>query len=413
MGNIIRRCLGKGKRIIKIKQAEIKLKNASSWKHLKTKKMKVGFIVQMTEIWDKQEPVFEYMKQNPNIDTSLIVVPPYDFENNAVTKDYSDNYFINNYPDDCIKAFNADGSLIKIQDYEFDYIFFSRPYDSYLPDGLRSSCVARYAKCCYIPYGYSGSDNFNSMITDVSFFGNMYFIFPESPYMESVFLNYKCYKKNSEKSIQKIKCLGYPSLAQFLKAELGETEKTVLWTPRWSYAPKIGGSHFIEFKDEFLELTEKYPDYKFIFRPHPLMFQELIKTGKMTKSQVDEFLEKLKSSSVIYDKGTPIYESIAKSAIIISDYSSIVINMALAEKPVIYFPGEVYSNGDYKQLSDGFYVVNSTQELVTAFEKLISGDDSLKEKRKQIKEKYADLHLNSAEKISCAIIDDFNKNVKL
>ena len=47
--------------------------------------IKVGFIVQMPELWDKQESVFKLMLANKNFDPWLIIVPAYDCENSKIS----------------------------------------------------------------------------------------------------------------------------------------------------------------------------------------------------------------------------------------------------------------------------------------------------------------------------------------
>ena len=65
--------------------------------------------------------------------------------------------------------------------------------------------------------------------------------------------------------------------------------KKVLWTPRWSTDPYIGGSNFFKYKDVILGLARKKKDILFILRPHPLMFDNFVKTSEMTETEVIEF----------------------------------------------------------------------------------------------------------------------------
>lgn len=87
-------------------------------------KLRIGFIVQMPEIWDKELDVYEEMKSRENIEVVLLVVPMFDFSLDKQDVSYQDNYFIKNYPDS-IKAVNPDGSVIDIKRLKLDCIFFS------------------------------------------------------------------------------------------------------------------------------------------------------------------------------------------------------------------------------------------------------------------------------------------------
>ena len=99
----------------------------------------------------------------------------------------------------------------------------------------------------------------------------------------------KRFKKTSEKGYQHFEYLGYPSLEPFMKIKNRNEIKSIIWTPRWSYNKTIGGSHFIEYKDSFVSIKEKFSEIELVFRPHPLMFDNLIFEKRMTKSEVDEF----------------------------------------------------------------------------------------------------------------------------
>ena len=78
------------------------------------KKVKVGFIVQMPAVWDKEVDVYNEMKKRDNIETFLLVVPPYDFANKKFNFSYENNYFIENYPE-AIKAIEPSGKVIDIK----------------------------------------------------------------------------------------------------------------------------------------------------------------------------------------------------------------------------------------------------------------------------------------------------------
>ena len=73
---------------------------------------------------------------------------------------------------------------------------------------------------------------------------------------------------------QHFETLGYPDLESYFDISGSSAVRNIIWTPRWSYDPKIGGSHFFEYKELPLALKEKYSEIGIVFRPHPLMFDE-------------------------------------------------------------------------------------------------------------------------------------------
>ena len=66
----------------------------------KGNQIKVGFIVQMPEVWDKEAPLFEAIIKDNRFDAYLIIVPHYDFAKSKLGK-YGEEkrYFIERYPD--------------------------------------------------------------------------------------------------------------------------------------------------------------------------------------------------------------------------------------------------------------------------------------------------------------------------
>ena len=62
-------------------------------------KISVGFIVQMPEIWDKLEPIYESMVDNDRFEVALILAPQYDFKNECLIYSFTNNYFLEKYKD--------------------------------------------------------------------------------------------------------------------------------------------------------------------------------------------------------------------------------------------------------------------------------------------------------------------------
>lgn len=366
-------------------------------------KVKVGFIVQMPELWDKEVDIYDEMKKRDNIEVQLIVVPYTDYDNPDKTLSYDGNYFIEHYSD-AVKAIDVDGNVIDIQGLKFDYVFYQRPYDHYLPRELRSTELVKSSKCCYVPYGYSGSDVFNGGNTNTSFFRNMSFVFLESDYMKKVF-DAK-FKKNFVYRLQHVVSLGYPNLARFFDIPKNICVKKILWTPRWSYDNRVGGSHFFEYKDTILKLKEDYSDIDMVFRPHPLMFDQFISKGLMTKKSMEAFKAELKKLSIVYDYDSMIVSAIADTDLLITDYSSIIINFFLTGKPIIYCRANYDLNEEYSKIESCIYVAENQQQIESYVAMLLNGEDPLAEKRKALIEKYKLKHVGAAKRIVDYLLSD-------
>ena len=105
-------------------------KAVSYMKHLTEKPRKdngpvrVAFIVQMPEIWDKESPVFEAMLKDERFDPVLLVVPPYDMINDRISEYGAElDFFLSRYGTDrVIKAF--EGKWVDIEKLGFEYVFY-------------------------------------------------------------------------------------------------------------------------------------------------------------------------------------------------------------------------------------------------------------------------------------------------
>lgn len=362
--------------------------------------VRVGFLVQMPEIWDKEEPVYRQMLSDQRFDVSLVVVPPFDRVRDKVGTTYENNYFLKEYKE-AITAYQGRG-WIDLHD-RFDYIFFQRPYDEYLPEELQSRNVVKYAKCCYIPYAFSGADVFNGGNTNKRFFRNFYFSFPESEYMTQLLK--KEFSPNDR--LHHFEYLGYPALAPYYDIGNSRQSRNILWTPRWSYDPKIGGSTFLENKDAILQIQEMYPGDRITFRPHPLMFGELELKKRMTREEIISFQQAIAAAGIIYDTGDPIVSAIRDADILITDYSSIIIQYFITGKPVIYCEGGIKLNSVFEAMSEGFYIARDKDDIIKYINMLKNGNDELADKRKQIIADHLEGHRTAAKKITERIYSDY------
>ncbi len=363
-------------------------------------KIRVAFIVQMPEIWDKEESVFEVMRKDSRFEAVLLVVPPFDRVKEIVTNEYEKNFFIRKYGSYAIPAFDGE-KCIDLRN-KFDYIFFQRPYDHYLPKELQSSRVVKVAKCCYIPYGFSGADVFNGGNTDKNFFRNMYFSFLESDEMVTLLKRKFILTSN----YHHVENLGYPALELYYSINSRKKYEKILWTPRWSFDEKYGGSTFLDNYLIPLEIKQENERCDITFRPHPLLFGELISKKLMTKEEIDSYLRCLEQKGIRYDEGKPIFDTFCESDILITDFSTIIIQFFLTGKPVIYCDAGIVLNNLFSKMAEGFYIAHDKEEIRKYVKELQRGNDYLYEKRQEIIHKHLNYHMGSTQRIVEKIYND-------
>lgn len=149
-------------------------------------------------------------------------------------------------------------------------------------------------------------------------------------------------------------------------------ENTVLIAPSW------GSNNFLNNIDYDIFEIVLQAGYNVIFRPHPMSF-------KYEKNLLENILKKYNnSSSFSLDSNTSPVEAIAKSKLMISAYSGMVIDyVILSNKPLFLFNSERKIDNlensdldtiswDDKLIKDKAIIINSKEELENALNTLSS-----------------------------------------
>lgn len=365
-------------------------------------KMNVAFICQEPTVWGSFKPVYELMLKDEKINVIILVVPELVFkhyiklEKVKHEKVYS---FAKELKGDIVYTYDEnEQKWIDVQALDLDYVFYSRPYETYLPKYLRASSVSKYAKICFIPYGYLCSDIF-SCVYSTFFFRNAYMTFCENVdsynYLKRK-LKYTFFEGDEKHSLQKVYNTGYPKFdltfeQSYNDSKLWKRKKQgknarIIWTPRWTPNPKLGGSNFLNYKEVLLDMAfEREEELDFVFRPHPMTFRTFLAEGLITEQELNDFCSQIeKSNNVSLDQNQDYLELFYSSDILITDNSSVMLEYLLTHKPVILCLATEKYMGYMLHVLEAFYVVKNEEELVSTLNDLIKGVDPKKEKREEI-----------------------------
>ena len=114
------------------------------------------------------------------------------------------------------------------------------------------------------------------------------------------------------------------------------------------------------------------------------MFQNFITTGEMTEDDIQKLKQKFSTSKFMLDTNRDYYNSFNTADILITDPTSLIYEFFPTKKPIIYtYKKDVFNNLGV-ELSKGLYWVHNQTELEDRLNVLISGKDSLLNKRKEI-----------------------------
>jgi hypothetical protein len=190
------------------KKAEKFLKNNAKKTHDKNELMKVGFIVFEPETWDKLNPIYNELKLREGIEVKIIIVPSFDQELKITTHYGKELNYFKKLDNDSILAYQ-NSRWIDIEKEGYDYIFYQDPYNEHMPPTLRSDNVVRFAKICYVPYGFVGSNDLSHIVTNKAFFRNVTYGFLDTQNNFKILTNR--YKNNIKKGLQHFNIMGYPA----------------------------------------------------------------------------------------------------------------------------------------------------------------------------------------------------------
>lgn len=362
-------------------------------------KIKVVFLVQYAQVWNKLETVYERMLEDERFEAKLLAVP--EKITDIDKKIYE--HFYNIYGDKVIDTYH-NGHWFDLKGYKPDYVFYQRPYDQYLPEEYRSGVVSEYARVCHVPYGYQVMRTTEHSAMNKLFFRNAYIYFAENTiYYEK---NRNRFKKSHREGVRKTLNIGYPALEKFLQKKCDKDNEyfNVLWTPRWTEDKDSGGSNFINFKDQVLELPRENKNIFLMFRPHPMTFDHFVSVGRITQQEVDAYKQVYEENDRMhYDNSAAYEEMFWKSDVLLTDASTIIVEYFLTGKPVVYCDTGAKPNAFLEELTKVFYVVKTWEEAKRVVLELANGIDPLREKREQ---KRKELMGNDLEHISKRFLDE-------
>ncbi|MBO7370837.1 MAG: hypothetical protein J6U11_07360 [Campylobacter sp.] len=239
--------------------------------------------------------LYELMKNDDKFDAKIVIVPDTARGEENLKKCYNatKEFFIKNYGKEMV----LDGWDEKTGEFldhsdKFDIIYFANPYDE---------MVHEYHKICYI-----AKKNILSIYINYAFshfkYGEQYiFSIPEMSLCWQVYMNNKFeFDKFTKLALSKglnAKIVGYAKMDSFkIKKKEKDAKKIILIAPHHTIKNNVLQiSNFLYYYDFILTLPQKFPNVRFIFRPHPLLFTNLLNQGFWSKEQVDEYLEKIKS----------------------------------------------------------------------------------------------------------------------
>lgn len=305
------------------------------------------------------------------------------------------------------KAINKEqiiANIEEIKNVNITHVFYRTCYNLSLAESIRTCKIKekfKNCKICYYNYGYA--------IVDNKFLGNAgynseFFNYVDYYFMENK-LNIQHYSKRiSNKKIKYhdvgcVKLMSDNNTDNKLKKSIEDKEKDeffyIMYCPRWHKnffipGPDNGCCTYDLYIDYFINLVNKNPKIKFIFRPHPLTSYSIEKVINVSKS----------NPRIIINKTDYYYDIFKYINVFISDSSTLLAEALNFSTPIIYTEQTENVFHEFgEKIKNSFYIVKNENELDTEINNLLKNKDRKKELRIKYVKEFYDIYKNPLNKI--------------
>ncbi len=263
-----------------------------------------------------------------------------------------------------------------IESYQPDYIFIQNPYNVYNnsildPHFIDSTLKKIAKKIVYIPYGphIFHQDHIN----DKSLPNIMDLVFVDSESTKDIYIEKYGFPK------ERVVVSGYQTYKEVRDStilNLKKSPKTILWLPRWQLSFKYrylfeGGSTFLNYHYFFYNYALQNPNINFIIRPHQSLFFSTSNPRFLTQEEINQIFIKFRSvQNVTISDSTnvPLVSDIISADIVISDGTSALAEVVVADKPIIYLSNgwnnEFNSNKLSRELKKYVYLAYDPNDII-------------------------------------------------
>lgn len=283
--------------------------------------------------------IMDLMLKNPSKYSPKIVICPdvaRGTENLKKTYKVTKNFFIKKYGEEyIIDGYDEVTDEFKDVSDQFDVIYCANPYDAMVNKFHSIAYLStKNVLPIYINYGFSISKwHFKSVerSLELSLF---YKYFADTTY---TLTEIKKYNLNKGKNVV---LSGYAKMDDLKTVQEKKSSKLrILLSPHHTIKginSDLQLSNFIEYSDLILKLADMYPDIEFVFRPHPLLFTNLINGGIWSQNQVDDYVKKIKDKGIEYSIVGDYLHLFSECDAIIHDCGSFMVEWLYTGKPCCY-----------------------------------------------------------------------------
>lgn len=344
----------------------------------KKRKIRVGFYLSEIQKWSSQAAIYKAMENSPYFEPFVMAaslkIKREDLEYSEITN------FLKEKKLNFVEVYNEKTlEHIPLDKFKPDIIFYQQPWQ--IDENQNIDNTSKSALICYTPYCfYSLNSCVNYML---GFHGKLWKYFVET----------SKHKKDYEEKYSAKNCIAMGSCKLDNYKTIDNTQwksngrKRIIYSPHNTFKScdfDYATATFDKNGQFILELAKSHPEFEWVFRPHPVFKERVLKYNICSKQEIEQYYSEWEKIGQIYT-GADYYNLFANSDCLITDCISFLTEYLPTEKPILHLlkdepRGEF--NSLLKIITDDYYKIYDNQTLAKTFEEVIVNDnDYLKEKR--------------------------------
>ena len=356
------------------------------------KKLKVLFLVIFGSVFPSR-PVFEKMLQDDTFDPYIMVIPDMQRSSDHKIMTLSETFdeLSRCYGERVICGYDYKSDTYQKPDDDVKIVFFNNPYSRMAHKYHHVTYfLNKDVLPIYINYGFAAV-KYGRIIMETDFYNLCWKVCLDSMINLDDLKEHQAIKGKNAFVTSYLKMDRYAQAAVYTR-----TRKTIIISPHHTVAgwKSLDISNFISYSDFFLELPLLYPNIDFVFRPHPLLFDNLLAYKMWSQEKINAYLNQIEAiPNMRYDHSGDYFELFANSDGIVHDCSSFIGEYLFTEKPCCYMLKNEQEIQDVMNpmgiaCMENYYKAYGKDDILRFIDEVIlKGIDPLKEQREEFSRK--------------------------
>lgn len=339
------------------------------------------FFAELGEKWDSMESVYEYMRDDPRFDPVVVRTPV----GRVVERDgkreqeiiYKDFLTPMGIPSLGYDRYSLEEDCPELA-------FISQPYESCTPPQFWPENIAEHTRLVYLPYGLQGAV-FESFIESHCQLPVFRYAWKTVGMSERWYRFYCKHARNKGSNmlvtglpktdpVIRLRDYGFPVPGAWKPAVEGR--KVILWNTRYNFSTSS-----IDYFDRLTAWLEAHEDCAIIWRPHPMteVVTKLYYPDTVYRAFQSYVRRTKELPNMVYDEEAGFQAAFACSDAQIADYSTMMFQYLLLDKPVCWLRER---EGEFGALTGEYFVdcgwmeqTYSADETINFLDRIRTGQD--------------------------------------